>query len=84
MLYTPNLYVLKHSFKTLFVHLHSKTYNNSISIEKEKMEIMKSINEEIAMLRYQIQRYQAVRNGAKCQELNAKLRVLTQKQGTAI
>ena len=35
---------------------------------------MKSVNEEIAMLRYQIQRYQAVKNGAKCQELNAKLR----------
>lgn len=45
---------------------------------------MKSVNEEIAMLRYQIQRYQAIKNGAKCQELNAKLRVLTQKQETAI
>ncbi|WP_455498319.1 hypothetical protein [Coprobacter sp.] len=45
---------------------------------------MKSTTEEIAMLRYQIQRYQAIKNGAKCQELNAKLRVLTQKQATAI
>ena len=45
---------------------------------------MKSVNEEIAMLRYQIQRYQAGINGAKCQELNAKLRVLSQKQETAI
>ena len=48
------------------------------------MKTTKSVNEEIAMLRYQIQRYQAVKNGAKCQELNAKLRVLTQKQETAI
>ena len=41
---------------------------------------MKSVNEEISMLRYQIQLYQAVKNGAKCQELNAKLRVLTQNR----
>lgn len=36
----------------------------------------KNLN-EIAMLRYQIQRYQSVGNGAMCQLLNAKLNKLT-------
>ena len=42
--------------------------------------IMKKNANEILMLQYQIQRYQAQRNGTMCQALNGKLQKLLAKQ----
>lgn len=54
---------------------------SSIGGEQQKLKIMNERTHEIASLRYQIQRYRSVGNGAMCQKLSAKLRALT---GTAV
>lgn len=43
--------------------------------------IMKKNLNEILMLRYRIQRYQAMRNGTMCQALNGQLQKLLTQQG---
>ncbi len=40
----------------------------------------KKVNEQIMMLQYRIQRYQAMGNGTMCQALNGKLQKLLSKQ----
>lgn len=46
--------------------------------------IMKKNPNEILMLRYRIQRYQAMRNGAMCQALNGQLQKLLTQQGARV
>lgn len=48
--------------------------------KKRKQIMKKKVNEQITMLQYRIQRYQAMGNGAMCQALNGKLQKLLSKQ----
>ena len=56
-----------------------KTKNTLQRWRVQMMKIMKKELNEIALLQYQIKRYQANGNGAICQQLNAKLQKLMNK-----
>lgn len=50
---------------------------------RKKMKIMKTNEDVITMLQYQIKRYQTMGNGAMCQTLQSKLHKLITKQRAA-
>ncbi len=55
-------------------------FNSFRNAEAQKQMIMEKNVNEILKLRYQIKRYQTMRNGAMCQLLNGKLQKLLAQQ----
>lgn len=55
-------------------------FNSFRNAEVQKQMIMEKNVNEILKLRYQIKRYQMMRNGAMCQLLNGKLQKLLAQQ----
>jgi hypothetical protein len=76
--------VKKTCCKTLFLKIKYylcnviKDNNNRLTqtVQVLKRRKIMTMTKEITMLRYQIERYQILRNGAMCQALNAKLNKL--------
>ena len=59
-------------------------FNRSRNSGAQTKTIMEKNVNEILMLRYQIKRYQAMRNGTMCQVLNSKLQKLLAQQASAL
>ena len=55
-------------------------FNSFRNAEAQKQMIMEKNVNEILKLRYQIKRYQTMRNGTMCQLLNGKLQKLLAQQ----
>ncbi len=58
-------------------------FNRSRNAGAQNQTIMEKNVNEILKLRYQIKRYQTMRNGAMCQLLNGKLQKLLAQQALA-
>lgn len=52
----------------------------NVENRKEKLIMKKITNDEISMLQYRIQRFQAMGNGVMCQTLKGKLNKLLSEQ----